>query len=115
MHNKTVPSRLRVKLQQTKPQPHAPSVRRDGSDRSLIVTVGNTDLPAFVSDGVLYIQAPLPHVFKAFAEDLSDFVRDMEIRVSSKGGAPFSLDCDGRPVYRAPVVKSSMVRSRREP
>ena len=93
---------------------HAATLRQDRQSGALTVTIGNTDLPAFVSDGRLYIQAPLPLVFEAFAEDLSAFVRDLEVRVSSQGGATLSLDSNGRPVHRAPVAQSSMVRSGRQ-
>ena len=87
----------------------AQAVRDSGSDCTLTVTIGNTDLPAFVSGGRLYIQAPLPHVFRAFAEDLSEFISDMEIRVSTAGGASLSLDSDGYPVSGAPVAFQSLV------
>lgn len=75
------------------------------------VTIGDVDLPAFVSDGKLYIQAPLPHIFQAFAESISDFIRDMEVRVSTAGGTPLSLDSNGSPVLGSRVAKPRMVRS----
>lgn len=89
----------------------AQALREDFEGAAFTITVGNTDLPAFVSDGKLYVQAPLPLVFKAFAENLSDFISDMEIRVSDARGRPLSLDRNGRPIYRAPMAESSVVRS----
>lgn len=94
----------------SEPEPYVATLRNDRPRNTLAVTIGNVDLPAFVSDGVLYIQAPLPHVFKAFAEDISDFIRDMEVRVSTAGGATLSLDRDGRPVSRSRMAKPSVVR-----
>jgi hypothetical protein len=88
----------------------APTIRLRRSRGALTVTVGDVDLPAFVSNGQLYIQAPLPLVFEAFAESLSDFIRDMEIGVSGAGGRSLSLDRDGRPVFGAGVAKPRVVR-----
>lgn len=88
---------------------NAETFRSDRPRCPWTVTIGDVDLPAYISDGKLYIQAPLPHVFEAFAEDVSDFIRDMEIRVSNAGGATLSLDRDGRPVYGAAMAQSSVV------
>ena len=77
---------------------------------NLTVTIGDVDLPAFVSDGKLYVQAPLPRVFEAFVESLPDFVRDMEVRVSTAGGATLPLDRNGRPVSRPTVALESLGR-----
>lgn len=88
---------------------NAEAFRSDRPRCPWTVTIGNTDLPAFVSDGKLYIQAPLSHVFEAFAEDVSAFIRDMEVRVSNAGGGTLSLDSDGRPVYGAAMAQSSVV------
>jgi len=90
---------------------NAPTLRVNRQSGALTVTIGNTDLPAFVSKGVLYIQAPLPLVFEAFAEDLPAFVSDMEVRVSGPRRRTLSLDRFGRPVSRATVAKSRVVRS----
>jgi hypothetical protein len=88
----------------------ASAFRDAAPDCTLTVTIGNTDLPAFVSGGRLYIQAALPHVFRAFAEDLSDFIGDMEIRISGAGGSSFSLDSDGRPIPCEAVAFEGVVR-----
>ncbi len=114
MHSSKKQARISARVFSQKSQAHAPSIRRDQSDGSLVVTIGDTDLPSFVSSGILYIQAPLSHVFRAFAEDLSDFIRDMEVRVSGPRGASLSLDSDGRPVYRAGVDLEDLVSDRRE-
>lgn len=68
------------------------------------ITIGNVDLPAFVLDGLVYIQAPLPDIFEAFAEDISAFVRDLEARVSEAGGTALSLDSVGRAIFGASVA-----------
>jgi hypothetical protein len=95
-------------------QSDAETLRDGGSRCNLKITIGDVDLPAFISDGKLYVQAPLRHVFEAFAEDLSDFVRDMEIRVSGPRGATLSLDSDGRPFPGTTVALTRMVRGSRK-
>jgi hypothetical protein len=97
-------------VHQAESESHVATLRQNGWRGSFTVTIGNVDLPAFVSDGKLYIQAPLPLVFQAFAEDIRAFLRDMEIRVSDARGAPFPLDRNGRPVPGARVAKSRVVR-----
>lgn len=89
----------------------AADIRDNRQDCPLSVTIGNTHLPAFLSNGVLYIQAPLGLFFEAFAENVSDFIRDMEIRVSDSRGRALPLDGDGRPLHRKRVAKSGVVRS----
>lgn len=115
MHTTDNAEGLRARIHPQKSRKNAPSIRSDPEDRSLTVTIGNTDLPAFVSSGILYIQAPLPHVFRAFAEDLSDFLRDLEVRVSDARGATLAFDCDGRPVYRSGMAFESVVSDSGEP
>lgn len=81
----------------------------DRHDRHILpytVSIGDVDLPAFVSNGRLYIQATLTRVFEAFAEDLPAFVRDMEVRVSGAGGRPLSLTSTGRPVHGEDLVSA---------
>jgi len=101
-------------IHESESEPHVAALRFNRQSGALTVAIGNTDLPAFVSDGVLYIQAPLPHVFEAFAESVSDFVGDLEIRVSDQRGRALSLDRDGRPVSSATMAKSRVVRGRRQ-
>jgi hypothetical protein len=92
----------------------ASNIRDNRQDCALSVTIGNTNLPAFLSNGVLYVQAPLGLFFEAFAENVSDFVRDMEIRVSDSRGRALPLDGNGRPVHRKRVAKSGVVRRGRK-
>jgi hypothetical protein len=94
-------------------QPHAQTLRKDRSGGPFTVTLGDTDLPAFLSDGVLCIQAPLRLLFEAFAEDFSAFLRDLEIRISDSRGTPFSLDCHGRPVSLPGLAEPRVVSNRR--
>lgn len=98
-------------VHETESEPHVATLRYDRQRRAVVVSIGDVDLPAFVSNGVLYIQAPLPLVFQAFAEDVSDFVRDLEVRVSTAGGTTLSLDRDGRPVPGKGMAESRVVRS----
>lgn len=103
--------RVRHYLLSQVPQAYAEALRDGEQDLTFTVTVGNVDLPAFVSSGILYVQAPLPKLFEAFAEDLSDFLRDMEVGISDSRGTSFSLDRNGRPVHREKLAQSGVVRS----
>jgi hypothetical protein len=79
----------------------------DRADRHILpytISIGDVDLPAFVSGGKLYVQATLTRIFEAFAEDLPAFIRDMEIRVSGPGGRTLPLTRDGRPVHGQELV-----------
>lgn len=88
---------------------NAEALRSDRPRCPWTVTIGDVDLPAYISDGKLCVQAPLPDLFEAFAESLPDFVRDMEIRVSNTRGTSLSLDRDGRPIYRSWLAVTSLV------
>lgn len=89
----------------------APPFRNNEPRGAFIVTVGNVDLPAYVSNGTVYLQAPLPLIFEAFAESLPDFVRDLEVRISDTRGRPFSLNRNGRPFPGQRLAVSGVVRS----
>jgi hypothetical protein len=99
-----------VVVHEAEPFEDAPSFRNNEPRRAFVVTVGNVDLPAYVSDGAVYIQAPLPLVFEAFAESISDFVRDLEVRVSDTRGRALSLDGAGRALLAPRMAESGVVR-----
>lgn len=99
----------RAFVQRTKPKTNAPVLRHVEPGGLIEVVIGDTHLPAFVSDGILYVQAPLPHIFKAFAEDLSYELRSMETRISREGGSALSLDGDGRPVHSKGMAFEGLV------
>lgn len=92
---------------------NAEALREDRRGGSFTVTIGNTDIPAFVSNGVLYLQAPLGLFFEAFAEDLPAFLHDMEVRISDSRGTAFSLNCHGAPVSLAGLAEPRVVSNRR--
>ena len=94
-------------------EPNAQTLRKDRSGGSFTVTIGDTDLPAFLSNGVLCIQAPVGLFFEAFAEDLPAFLRDMEVRISDSRGTSFSLNSDGRPVSLKGLAEPRVVSNRR--
>lgn len=102
-------------VHESESESHAPTLRSGGPSTPWQVTIGNVDLPAFFSNGLCYIQAPLPLVFEALAEDLPAFIRDMEIRVSNERGGTFSLDGNGRAVSGSWVAKPRVVRRGRKP
>jgi hypothetical protein len=109
MPGKNTRTWIRAFLQRQKSPENASYLRLVEKGGLISVVIGDVDLPAFVSSGILYIQAPLPHIFKAFAQDLSDELRGMEVRVSTEGGPALSLDGDGRPVYREGMAFPSLV------
>ena len=79
---------------------------RDGSEaETLVFTLCDVDLPAFVRNGTIYLQAPLPLVFDAFAAYISDGLSHLEARISEARRAALALDSDGRAVPSAPVVE----------
>lgn len=92
-------------------EPNAQTLRQDRRGGSFTVTIGDVDLPAFVSHGVLYLEAPLGRVFEAFAENISEFLRDMEVRISDSRGTAFSLDSNGHPVSIAGLAEPRVVRN----
>ncbi len=86
--------------------------QEDRDDRHILpftVTIGHTHLPAFVSNGKLYIQATVGRIFEAFGEDISAFIRDLEIRVSDSRGRTLPLTSDGRPVHSEDLVITLLV------
>jgi hypothetical protein len=89
------------------------TLRKDGRGGSFKVTIGDVDIPAYLSNGVLYLQAPLGLFFEAFAEDLPSFLRDMEVRISDSRGTAFSLNSDGRPVSLKGLAEPRVVSNRR--
>jgi hypothetical protein len=84
--------------------------RNNEPRRTFWVTLGNVDLPAFVSNGTVYIQAPLPRLFQAFAESLPDFISDLEIGISDSRGSALSLDRLGHIVLGEDVAVKGVVR-----
>jgi hypothetical protein len=84
------------------------------SRRALVVTIGNVDLPAFVSNGLLYVQAPLPRIFDAFAEDISEFLSDLEVGISVARRASFPSARIRRSISRPTVASARLVRRSRE-
>lgn len=91
----------------------AETLREDRFVGPFKVTIGDVDLPAVFSNGQLNVQASLPLLFQAFAEDLPAFLRDMEVRISDKRGRAFSLNCDGRPVLVEGLAEPRVVSGRR--
>jgi len=69
------------------------SVDRVALSKSLLSDV---DLPAFVSNGYVYIQAPLPLVFQAFGEDLPTSCAIWKLEYQQRAPT-LSLGSDGVP------------------
>lgn len=74
------------------------------------VVIGDAYLPAFFSDGCVYVQAPLPQLVEAITRGISNLLGNLEIGISKAGCATLPLDRFGRPVLGAwlaePVVVS---------
>lgn len=65
---------------------------RSGPKRPIIVRIGNTNLPGFLSDEGITVQAPLGQLFEAFGEDVAEYIHDLEIGISTTGGTALSPD-----------------------
>lgn len=74
------------------------------------VVIRDAHLPAFFSDGILYVQAPLGHVLEAVTAGFSPRLGDMEIRITTPWGWTLSLDSDGRAVHSSAMAQQSVVR-----
>lgn len=77
----------------------------DGRSVGIIkVAVRNFDLPATVSNGIIYVQIPFPFLLQTVAAGIPDGLRDLETRVSVTGGPALP------PVgVRSPVPSKGMV------
>lgn len=89
----------------------AETVLAGGQKCPLEVVIGHTYLPAFISEGKLYVQAPLGHVVQAVTQEISALFGNLEVGVSGPGSPAFSLDSDGRPLPSAWLAESDLVRS----
>lgn len=102
-------SNRRVLLQVSHAPAEAPKPMLQGVN--FTVTICDTHIPAFISEGKLYIQAPLGLVWKAIAKNISEGLRDLEVGISVEGRAPLSLDSVGDPVSGSPMAGEGVVRS----
>jgi len=78
---------------------------------ALTVTLCDVDLPAFVVDGELYVQAPLPLIFDAFAAYISDGLSVLETRVSETRSAALASAHLQPTVLEQIVAEQSVVRN----
>jgi hypothetical protein len=86
------------------------AIGADLAGGAFIVTICDVDLPAFMADGELYVQAPLPLVFDAFAAYVSDSLSALEIGISDTRRAALSSARNGRAVPGTSVVVEGVVR-----
>lgn len=82
--------------------------------RPFTISIGDIDLPAYVSGGVVYIQAPLPHILKAVGAHVSDILSGVEARVSVARSGALPSAGDGGPVHRPRVAKPRVVPDSRQ-
>jgi hypothetical protein len=81
-----------------------------GPRGALTVTVRNFDVPACVSNGILYIQIPFLHLLEAVAASIPASLCNMETGISAEGGTALSLDRIGTPLPESELVVESVVR-----
>ena len=93
----------RILLQVSHAPAEAPEPVR--SHANFRVTIGDTNVPAFISEGKLVVQAPLGQLWKAIAKAISAEFGNMEVGISVEGRAPLSLDSVGDPVSSSPMAK----------
>lgn len=67
---------------------------------NLKVIIGDTYLPGYLSDGKLYVQAPLGLIWKALTTAVSQNITNMEVRISGARGAALPLDGAGSSLPR---------------
>jgi hypothetical protein len=89
-------------------------MRSSGSFRPAKVTIGNVDLPAFVSEREVLVQAPLRLIFEAFGEDFSTFERDLEVGISEARRSALSPDGLRGSVSGENLAVKGVVRRRRQ-
>lgn len=75
-----------------------------------VVSIYDVDLPVFISDGELYVQAPLQSVFDAVSAALVDVLRDLETRVSEARSAALASPDFFPKVHFSGVVVEHVVR-----
>jgi len=81
---------------------------------NLKLTIGDVDLPAYVSNGIVYVQAPFGYLCETFAAHISAIIRDLETRVSGEGSAALSLSRNGCSIHGATMVVARVVRGGRQ-
>lgn len=74
------------------------------------VSVCDVDIPATVSEGIIYIQIPFPFLLKAVAAGIPDSLRHLEARISVTGRGSFPSARYGRPVFSKRVALEGVVR-----
>jgi hypothetical protein len=81
---------------------------------TLTLAICHPDLSEDIPLGTVYLRGSLRHLRQALAEEVSDILRDLEAGVSEENGATLSFTRDGSAIYRSPMARASVVRSRRQ-
>jgi hypothetical protein len=105
-----IDSRQGDNVQPKKPRKNAKAGRANRTWFAFTVTIRDVDLPAFFSDGTIYIQAPLALVCDAFDADIPAIKRDLETGVSKARGTPLPPVDLRNPVPGTPLGGQSVVR-----
>lgn len=97
----------RILLQVAHTPPEAAQPMRQTAN--FTVTIGDTHLPCFISEGKLVLQAPLGLVWKAVAKAISESFADMEVGISVEGRPTLPLDSVGDPVSSSAMAVEGVV------
>jgi hypothetical protein len=110
MHNTEGPKGPGDILQQAQQIADAATNGTDNAYGPFTLTVCDVDLPAFIWDGDVYIQAPLQGFFDAVAACVSDSIGDLEARISEARRAALASDYFRLTLPVTRVVESVVVR-----
>jgi len=97
-------------IQQAESIAHAAADSADQPIQSFIISIFDVDLPAFLVDGQLYVQAPLQGVLDAFEATLSTRLTALEAGISEARRTALALSRDGRAISQFILDLDGVVR-----
>jgi len=110
MHTPQEPSRTSDVVQLAEQIANAATNSKGHTVSTGILTICDVDLPFFIADGELYVQAPLQGILDALSSALVDFLRDLEARVSETRSAALASTDFLPQIYVQGVVVEHVVR-----
>lgn len=81
---------------------------------TITLALCHPDIPEDISLGTMYVRGTPRQLRKAFAEEVSTIIGALEAGISEARSATLSFTGDGSPLYRSPVARPGVVRSRRK-
>lgn len=82
MHSPEKPSRRGDLIQQAQSIADAAMRSTSGTVHPFTLVICDVDVPCFITDGEVYVQAPLQIVHDALSAQMVEFLRDLEARIS---------------------------------